>query len=309
MPSFQARALAATVTLMGVRRMWDPERLDATIAKDRSKGAAQPDDLEKRFVVRKEMIMGQAVFTVTPKGRMAQRQILYFHGGGFVMSITQPHWEFVGKIADLLDATMTVPTYPLAPEHSIDDTLAMVMPLYERLVRQYPGRLTVMGDSGGGNLTLVVAMQARDAGYPLPSQIVLVSPGLDFSFSNPVQMAIDRRDPILSLRGMKKLGHMRAGRYDIRDPKISPLFGNLRCLPPIAVLTGTRDITNPDAHTLRDKLTELGSPPAFFEYPEMMHVWPLFPVPEAERVRRQIVDFIKQHEALAAAPAAYPFSG
>lgn len=303
MPSFQARALTAIVTLMRVCRMWDPEQLDTTIAKDRRKGAAQPDDLEKRFVVRKETIMGQAVFTVTPKGRMAQRQILYLHGGGFVMSITQPHWEFVGKIADLLDATVTVPTYPLAPEHSIDDTLAMVMPLYERLVSPYPGRLTIMGDSGGGNLALVVAMQARDAGYPLPSQIVLVSPGLDFSFSNPAQVAIDKRDPILSLRGMKKLGQMRAGRYDIRDPKISPLFGNLRGLPPMAVLTGTRDITNPDAHVLRAKLTELGAPPVFFEYPEMMHVWPLFPVPEAERAQRQIADFIKQYDTPATAPA------
>jgi len=276
--------------------MWDPERLDQTIANDRKQGAAQPSTaIVRRFLVRKEKIMGQDVFTLNPKGRTAQRQILYLHGGGFVLSITEPHWEFIARMADFLDAAVTVPTYPLAPEHDIDDTLATVVPLFTTVARKDPARLTVMGDSSGGNLAMLVAMIARDEGGPQADRIVLISPGLDFSFSSPAQVALDKRDSILNLRGMRKLALVRAGKYSVYDPKISPLFGNLRGLPPIAVFTGTRDLTNPDAHALREKLNEVGNPPGFFEYQDMMHVWPLFPLPEARRAQTQIADFVKQH--------------
>lgn len=295
MPSFQARALRLVVSLIGVRRMWDPERLDRTIARDRRKGAARPSaKLEKRLVIHKEEVMGRDVYTLSPRGRVARRQVLYLHGGGFVMSITEPHWDFIGKMADLLDATVTVPNYPLAPEHGMDVTLAALVPLYASLVRKHP--VTVMGDSSGANLALVLAMTGRDEGFPPPAQIVLMSPGVDFSFSNPAQLAIDKVDPILSLRGLRGLGPIHAGRYDIRDPTISPLFGNLRGLPPVAIFTGTRDLLNPDAHALRTALTAAGNAAAFFEYPDMMHVWPLFPVPEAGQARLEIADFVKQRQ-------------
>ncbi|MES2059243.1 MAG: alpha/beta hydrolase [Pseudomonadota bacterium] len=297
MPSFQARALGVVISLIGVRRMWDPERLERTISKDRRKGAAQPSaGLERRFVVRKEQVMGQDVFTLSPSGRVARRQILYLHGGGFVMSITEPHWGFIGEMADQLDAIMTVPIYPLAPECSMDDTLAALVPLYTNLVQQYPDTLTIMGDSSGANLALVLATIGRDQGSPLPAQIVLISPGVDFSFSDPAQLAIDKVDPILSLRGLRALGPIHAGSYDIRDPKISPLFANLRGLPSVAIFTGTRDLLNPDARALRTALTAVGNPPVFFEYPDMLHVWPLFPLPEARQARHQIADFVKQCE-------------
>lgn len=297
MPSFKANILAIIVSLMGVKRMWEPERLARTIAKDREKGPAQPTaDVTKRFLVCKESVNGQDVFTVSPNGRTLQRRILYLHGGGFVMSITQPHWDFIVKIADLLDAAVTIPIYPLAPEYGIDDTLAAILPIYTSLVQEHRETLTIMGDSSGGNLALLVSMIARDERGLQAAQIVLISPGLDFTFSNPVQVAIDRRDPILSLRGMKKLGSIHAGGYDLRDPKISPLFGNLSGLAPMAVFTGTRDITNPDAHILREKLIKIGSPPVFFEYLEMMHVWPLFPLPEADRAHRQIAEFVRHCE-------------
>jgi acetyl esterase/lipase len=74
-----------------------------------------------------------------------------------------------------------------------------------------------------------------------------------------------------------------AGDLDVRDPIVSPLFGSFEGLPPIAVFTGTRDLTNPDASRL---------PATVYEYPGMVHVWMLFPMPEATRAVAQIASFV-----------------
>jgi epsilon-lactone hydrolase len=65
----------------------------------KTRSGATSADIAKRFLLRKEVIMGHDVFTLNPKGRAAQRQILYLHGGGFVLSITEPHWEFIARMA------------------------------------------------------------------------------------------------------------------------------------------------------------------------------------------------------------------
>jgi epsilon-lactone hydrolase len=297
MPSFQARAMATVVSLMGVKKMWYPERLNQTIAKDRRKGPARPSaKLMAEHLIREDIFNGKSVFTVHPKKNAAERHVLYLHGGGFVLSIAEPHWEFVGTMANRLNADIIVPMYPLAPEHDIDETLANLKPLYADLARRNPGRLALMGDSAGGALCLLLAMIARDNGLPPAEQLVLISPGLDFSFSTPSQVQIDKVDPIVSLRGMANLGRIRASRYDVRDPMISPLFGNLRDLPPVFIVTGTHDIVNPDAHALKTRLAAVGNPPELREYPGLMHVFPLFPLPEAATAQQQIVDFFLRHD-------------
>jgi acetyl esterase/lipase len=175
----------------------------------------------------------------------------------------------------------------------------MLLPFYEQLVKEIGGaeHLTIMGDSAGGDLALSLAMQARDAKLPLPANLVLLSPGMDFSFTDPKQPALDRIDPILDLEGARKLGHMYAGALDVHDPVVSPLYGSLQGLPPMVVFTGTRDLVNPDAHRLQAKAKEAGVPLQLFEYPGMVHVWMLFPMPEASRVLGQIVGALDRLQA------------
>ena len=79
-----------------------------------------------------------------------------------------------------------------------------------------------------------------------------------------------------------------AGDLSPADPKISPLFGNMAGLPPMAVFTGTHDLLNPDAHRLKARAAQQGVPVELYEYPGMFHVWLLAPIPEARRAREQI---------------------
>ncbi|MFD9966077.1 alpha/beta hydrolase [Amycolatopsis sp. NPDC058986] len=296
MPSIRARLLAAAVAALRVHTVFDgPERTRRSIAGDRRKGPTAPSaKIRARFSVHEEEFSGHRVHVVAPReGGSRTRRVLYLHGGGWTMSITDPHWGLIATLARRLDCAVTVPSFPLAPEHTARETFAMLLPFYADLAaRTGEGELTVMGDSSGGNLALSLAMQARAAGLPQPARLVLLSPCVDATFGDPEIARLDRRDPILPARGLPGLGRAYAGDLDVRDPVVSPLFGTLDGLPPIAIFTGTRDVLNADAHRLREKAERAGIPLAWHEYPEMLHVWPLFPIPEARHALDHIEAFV-----------------
>jgi acetyl esterase/lipase len=297
MPSFRARLLAGVVRIGRVGTTFDgPDRIRRSIARDRANGPATPSaTLRARFDVREEDVGGCRVHIVGPRTGQARRRVLYLHGGGWVLSITDFHWRFVERLVHDLDCSVVVPRYPLAPEHGARDAFAVLLPLYASLVAD-PGQppLTVMGDSTGGNLALSLAMQARHEALPQPARLVLISPSMDATFTDPAIPALDRIDPILSARGARELARLYAKDLDLRDPVVSPLFGPLDHLAPIAVFTGTREIPNADAHRLRRKASESGIPLSWHEYPGMLHTWPLFPIPEATRAITEMATFVQR---------------
>lgn len=295
MLSMQARLLTFMVRLIGVKRIFaGAEHVHKSIAKDRRKGAAQPSSqFEKRHVVEKRQVAGYTVYTIRPRKEATRHHLLYLHGGGYVLSIMEPHWNLIGTLVDRLGCTVTLPFYPLAPEKNARDVWGMLMPLYRDLIAEVGAEnLTVMGDSAGGNLVLSLAMQARDAALPQPWRLVMLSPNLDITFSNPRLHELDPVDPIISIRGMPEIARLYRGEIPPSDPIVSPIFGSLHGLAPMAIFTGTREIMNADAHSLKEKGEKEGVPLAWFEYPGMLHVWPLFPIPEAGRAIDQIVQFI-----------------
>ena len=304
MTSLRAQLLASMLILFEVKHAFDgPEPIARAIAADRRRGPAEPGSwFRARFAVRTDLVGGCRVHTVGRRGAPAGRHVLYLHGGAFALSINPLHWAFVGRLVERLDCTVTLPCYPLAPEHNARDVWALLLPLYRDLVAEVePSGLTVMGDSAGGNLALSLAMQARDVALPLPATLVMISPSFDLTLTDPAMPALDRLDPILSLRVGPELARMYAAGIDLRDPLVSPLFGSLRDLPPMAIFTGTHDLLNADAHRLREKAAREGARLAWFEYPAMVHVWPLFPIPEARRALREIAAFVMQ--GAAAGPA------
>lgn len=292
MSSIRARLLINAVQALRVRRKYDgPRRIRRTIAADRRKGPAVPSAaMRSRLSVREADFRGRRVFFVSPRDRIPTRSALYLHGGGWVESIADPHWELIAALTERLDRTMVVPMYPLAPEHTADDIVAWLLALYANLAaHQAPA---VLGDSAGGNLAVSLAVRATASGLSRPAALVLLSPCLDGTLSDPAMVAVERVDPILSIHGVAELARLYAGPRDPVDPLISPLFADLTGLAPTALFTGTRDILNVDAHRFRTRANELGIALSWHEYPGMPHVWPLFPIPEARRAIAEIAEFL-----------------
>ena len=92
----------------------------------------------------------------------------------------------------------------------------------------------------------------------------------------------------------QRIAQMYAGDLDPRDPRVSPLFGDLESLAPIEVFTGTDDLLNVDAHALLEKCHEVGHVVHIHEVAGMQHVYPLLPlVPEAKSARHHIAQLVR----------------
>ena len=141
-------------------------------------------------------------------------------------------------------ATVIVPIYPLVPQGTAGTVVPAMADLISSQIDQHGAEnVSVYGDSAGGAIALAAVQELVRRGDPVPSHMVLISPALDLTFSNPAIQFVD--DPVLSglLPTLHKNAQLWAGDLDLTDPLVSPLFGSLAGLPPTAVYSGSLEIT------------------------------------------------------------------
>ncbi len=305
MASIRARLVNFALPLLGVKRFFaEPGKLDERIAQLRARKPVRPRaKWHKSFDIREFASRGFPVVTIEPRGgaRPGAPHLFYLHGGGYVMDIAAVHWDTVADLCERLGASATVPVYPLAPENKAPEVLAAMHSLYLELAARHGAQnITIMGDSAGGGMSLALAQMLKADGAPMPGSLVLYSPWLDATATAEGQRAIERRDRMLAVSGLEACGAMYGGDLALDDPRVSPLFGALEGLPPIAIFSGTSDILIVDGRRLAKRLDEPGMPEhVYYEYKDMFHVWMLLPVPEAKQARSQTVDFIREHRRAA----------
>lgn len=305
MTSIRARLVNLALPLLGIKRFFaEPDRLDERIAKLRAQKPIRPKaKWHRRFDIREFASRGFPVVTMQPKGgaKPGAPHLLYLHGGGYVMDIAAVHWDTVADLCERLGASATVPIYPLAPEHKAAGVLDAMVSLYRELADRYGAEtITIMGDSAGGGMSLALAQMLKADGAPLPASLVLYSPWLDATATAEGQRAIEERDRMLAVSGLEACGQMYRGELALDDPRVSPLFGDLEGLPPIAIFSGTSDILLVDGRRLAQRLDNPGMPDHIYrEYRDMFHVWMLLPIPEGKRARSETVDFVRQHGSAA----------
>lgn len=187
----------------------------------------------------------------------ADNTVLFLHGGGYVAGAPATHRAITSHMAHYANAQVIVPDYRLAPEHpcpaAIDDAVAV----YQQILAQgvAPSRLTIMGDSAGGGLTLATLQALQQQGIPLPACAILISPWVDLSMQDTHATS---RDVLLSREWLDDAAQCYVG--SARDnPQGSPLFGTLTELPPIFIQTGSDEILLNDTHRLHAALTEAGN--------------------------------------------------
>lgn len=296
MASFQAEIVRRLLVFTGLKKFFsNAELFEKKLAKERKKG---PDKPKKKFL-RKYNLQettqdGYTVFTISPKtGLKSNHHVLYFHGGGYVLDLAWAHWDFIGRLIDATGATVTLPIYPLAPETKCADLTPMMHKLFKHLAKaQGADNITVMGDSAGAGMTLTLGQVVCDAGDVQPARLVLLSPWLDATASDPSQPEIEKRDVMLGVRGLKLCAEAYRGDLETEHPWVSPLFGEMSGLPPIQIFAGTDDILLPDARRLVEKLKANNIEHDYQEYADMYHVWMLISMPEGKQAMASISEFM-----------------
>jgi acetyl esterase/lipase len=296
--SLRSKVVLAVLPLTGRKaRMADGAAMRQRLERGKAEPFTPPARLGLGCAITRRDVGGWPVFEVRPKGRaVGPRHVLYLHGGAYVSEIVSQHWDFVGRLARRLGATVVVPIYPLAPRSTHRAVLPALLELYRELAQRVPAsELTVMGDSAGAGLTLALAQLARDAGLPQPKELVLLSPWVDLATDHPDVLALEPFDPMLGVPGLQEAGRLWADGEDLRHPLLSPLYADLRRLGRLSVFTGTRDLLNPDARRLRERAAEQGVGLEFFEFPEMVHDWMVILwLPEARQALDHIVRLVER---------------
>jgi monoterpene epsilon-lactone hydrolase len=218
--------------------------------------------------------------------------MLYLHGGGYFACSPRTHRPITAAYAKL-GFSVFVPEYRLAPEHpypaAIEDCAAVWAGL---LARGHAAEaLSLSGDSAGGGLALALLLTLRDSGVALPGAVALLSPWADLSLSGATMRSNARRDAMFTMEGFVNCAGLYLNGADPRTPHVSPVFADLRALPPMVIHVGEREMLRSDSMRVAEAA---GAELKIFSV--VPHVWQLAQfVPEARRSMRDLARFLHEH--------------
>tara|TARA_B100000029_G_scaffold499965_1_gene571041 strand:+ start:247 stop:1194 length:948 start_codon:yes stop_codon:yes gene_type:complete len=168
--------------------------------------------------------------------------LVYLFGGGFIVGCPYGDLPIIGALAELCQIDVIAPKYSLAPENPAPAAFNDCMAVYREVSRSAVGRLLLAGESAGGNLALLVAQSAVSENIRLPNAMGLLSPAADLRPDSDLFKPTYTLDPTLSpARTSDVLAAYLPG-IDPKSPHVSPIFGDMRGLPPTIITTGTRDL-------------------------------------------------------------------
>lgn len=223
---------------------------------------------------------------VDPPGvAAAAPTLLYFHGGGYGMGSLNTIRALVSQLAVATSARVLSVGYRLAPEHpwpaAIDDAVAAYGSLLQSGVE--PSSVAFGGDSAGGGLTVAALLAARERGLPMPAAGVCISPWADLTLSSPSLDRNEATDPEVNRATLVRWAELYLGGADPKNPLVSPVFGDLRGLPPLLIQAGTAEAIEDDAVRLAMAAQAAGVAVTLELYEDMIHVWHAFAprLPEA----------------------------
>ncbi|MBQ8972377.1 MAG: alpha/beta hydrolase [Clostridia bacterium] len=220
--------------------------------------------------------------------------VLYLHGGAYVNDASVYQWRFCDRLARELNAEVIVPIYPLAPNHTWRETFELLQALYTDQLPDDGLPLIIMGDSAGGGLAVAFCETLNELGLEQPDQLILFSPWLDCSMSNPDIANYEAVDPMLSAYGLVEMGKCWADDLELNDYKVSPIFGDVSCLRNVHLFVGTREIFYPDVCQFHSMLESANIASTLTVGQGMNHVYPLYPIPEADEAFAQVCNLLVQ---------------
>jgi acetyl esterase/lipase len=298
--SLRSAVVSAAIRAMGGKKELSSPQLTIGRANEhvlRPESYAPPKSIDATVRIAARTVAGWPVYTVTPRTGPVNRRALYVHGGAWVHEISPFHWWLVAGLAASTGTEFTVPIYPLVPRGTAAEVVSGVADLAAQLVTGAGASAVVLlGDSAGGNIVLAAAQLMRDRGVAAPRDVVLIAPVIDMTFSDPLIYRIEPRDPWLNVPGPKAAAELWRGELSIEHPLVSPVNSPLAGIGRITLFSGTRDITHADAITLAKKARAEGHPLDFHQRANMIHVYPLLPIPEGAEARATIRDVLQADE-------------
>ena len=196
--------------------------------------------------------------------------LLFFHGGGWVTESVENYDRVCSRMAQSTGHIVMSVEYRLAPEYRfpvpLEDCYAAAKALYtgHLVLPADPDRITIIGDSAGGNLAAAVCMMARDRGEFFPKKQILIYPALNncYTEDSPFEsVKTNGTGYLLTAEKMEDyLKLYESCPEDRRNPYFAPILEkDLRNMPDTLILTAEFDPLRDEGEAFGEKLKEAGN--------------------------------------------------
>jgi acetyl esterase/lipase len=261
-----------------------------------AKSAKWMKPMGTRLPVERVDLDGLPAAWIRPDGADDAKVIIHLHGGGYVTGFVDSHLMMCVPMAKVLKRNMLLPEYRLAPAHPFPAALEDSLKAYRWLLAQGVDAhdIVLSGDSAGGGLALATALALRDAGEPLPSSVICISPWADLTNSGQTHITNAKAESVLRTDVLNEWARCYTDESNLTNPLVSPVFAALRGLPPMLIQVGRDEILLDDSMTLAKKAKADGVDVTLRIWDDMWHAWPVLGelIPESGMAFEEMKEFI-----------------
>jgi acetyl esterase/lipase len=222
--------------------------------------------------VEPENIGGILTYWFTPNDMVANRIIIYLHGGSYAFGSIRSHESLLTHIASQLHSKILFIRYSLAPEAPYPQGMNDVLKVYQKVLKRYSGyQIDIIGDSAGGGLAISAISQLNKLKLAMPDALILISPWIDLTCNSPSYEENKTKDVILTKADLTKFAGIYAGNATIKTA--NPKNSDLSKFPAVLILTGANEILLDDSKHFYDKIKKVQKNSTLTVYENQNHVW------------------------------------
>lgn len=235
---------------------------------------------------------------IIPRKPKNDKVLLYIHGGGFISGSCLTHRMHVAKFANECNLKSLVFDYRLAPEYPFPAALDDCILAYKWLLSMGfdSKNIIIGGESAGATLTLSLLLALKENKIVLPKAAFSISPITDLS-CNAKSFEYNAKNDVAPMNSWSVWTNLYISNNDLKNPFLSPQFGNYEGIPPLYICVGTHEIHLDDCINVAKVANQHGVEVTLRKWEKMIHAFPLLTplFPEAKIAFSEICEFVKHH--------------
>ena len=221
------------------------------------------DLLLKKFpsTITQKEISGVRVLEIIPDNLNSEKVLMHIHGGAWVSMSPESTMGEILPVSHGTGMKVISVDYTKSPNATLEEIIDENVDVFQGIVDNgvVAQDIGIFGCSAGGHLSITTAYNARESGYGLPGAIVTMSPMIDFSMSGESWHVVEGWDPIVSREHYVKNLPSVHSVDDVKNPKISPIYGDLtKGMPPSLITVGSKEILLSDSIVFYQEMEKAG---------------------------------------------------
>ncbi len=224
------------------------------------------DSMKSQFhvTVTEQKIAGVRVYDVKPE-KIAEenrrRLLVHVHGGAYVFSGGEAATPEAILMAHFGNIEVLSVDYRMPPDFPFPAALDDSVAVWKEVLKSHPAKnVGLFGTSAGGGLTLATVIKLKELGIALPGAIMAGTPWADLTKTGDTYFTNEFVDNVLGTNDglLDAAARLYAGSHDLKEPLLSPIYGDLSRFPPTILLSGTRDLFLSNTVRVHQKLLQSG---------------------------------------------------